>query len=69
MNENKPTAALPPARLTGTAPGALLAFSRAPLAWQRPDQVRRSVVSGAVPAWVSPRTLVPDGTALMRTAL
>ena len=29
------------------------------------DQVRRSVVSGAVPVWVSPRTLMPDGTVLL----
>ena len=36
---------------------------------REPDQVLHSVVSGAVPVWVSPRTLVPDGTALMRTAL
>jgi hypothetical protein len=32
------------------------------------DQVRRSVVSGAVPIWVSPRALMPDGTVLLHKA-
>jgi hypothetical protein len=32
------------------------------------DRVRRSVVSGAVPVWVSPRTLMPDGTVLLHKA-
>ena len=29
---------------------------------REPDQVLHSVVSGAVPVWVSPRTLMPEGT-------
>jgi hypothetical protein len=32
------------------------------------DRVRRSVVSGAVPVWVSPRALMPDGTVLFHKA-
>ena len=50
-------------------PAILFDMNNARMTSLTPDQVRRSVVSGAVPVWVSPRTLVPDGTALMRTAL
>jgi hypothetical protein len=32
------------------------------------ESARRSVVSGAVPVWVSPRTLMPDGTVLFHKA-
>jgi hypothetical protein len=35
---------------------------------REPDRVRRSVVSGAVPVWVSPSTLMPEGTVLLHKA-